>query len=279
VLEQLLTEISRFLDFYKVQLEQGGISRVLLYGGGASLKSLQAFLADGLGVPVEVFNPMLWIPDQVPRMEPEQITESGPRLAVAIGAALEHGRGLDLLPVEVKRARSAVRSRHRWMTAMKGVAATALLCYGGLQATVGLLNLRIRQQQQVWKRVDPPYRQGMQLASTRVRLAAMVQDAQQFLDEQPVWDGVLKELGELIPPALELDELTIAAETSAASPIMRFQLQGAVVAGAAAGGGRVAQFLEALERSPFFEDVKLVSSELRSNSAERSRFHLEGFLE
>jgi len=278
VLEQLLTEISRFLDFYKVQLEQGGVSRVLLCGGGANLKSFQTFLADGLGVPVEVFNPILRISDQAQRMEPEQITEHGPRLAVAIGTALEHGQGLDLLPMEVKRARRAVHARRRWMTAIKGAAAAALICYLGLQGAAALLDLRLRQEQRAWKRVEPTYREGMELASTRDRLASTVQHAQQFLDEQPVWEGLLKELGELIPPALQLDELTIAADASAPSPAMRFELKGEVLA-SVAGGGRVAQFLEALERSPFFEEVTLVSSELRSNNAEPSRFHVEGFLE
>jgi type IV pilus assembly protein PilM len=279
ILEQLLTEISRFLDFYKVQLEQGGVSRVLLCGGGANLKSLQTFLADGLGVPVEVFNPILRIPDQAQRMEPEQIAEQGPRLAVAIGAALEHGRGLDLLPEDIKRARRAVHVRRRWTAAVKGIAAAALVGYLGLQGAAGWLTFRIQQEQRAWKRVEPAYREGMQLASTRDRLAATVHHAQQFLDEQPIWDGILKELGELIPPALQLDQLIIAADAAAAAPTMRFELTGEVASSAAAGGGRVAQFLEALERSPFFEDVVLVSSELRSNSAERSRFHLEGFLE
>ena len=279
VLEQLLTEISRFLDFYKVQLEQGGVSRVLLCGGGAGLKSLQTFLADGLGIPVEGFNPMLRIPDRAERLEPEQIAEGGPRLAVAIGAALEHGRSLDLLPVEVKRARRAVRSRHVWKAAAKGVAAAALILYLGLQMTAGLLQFQIHRQQRLWKQAEPAYRQGMLTASARVQLGATVEQAQQFLDEQPIWDGMLKELGELMPPALELDELTIAAEGEGASQTTRFHVAGQIAANAAAGGGGVAQFLEALERSPFFQDVTLVSSETRSRSTERSHFHVEGCLE
>ena len=279
VLEQLLTEISRFLDFYKVQLEQGGVSRVLLCGGGAGLKSLQTFLADGLGVPVEVFNPLLRIPDRVERLEPEQIAEGGPRLAVALGAALEHGRGLDVLPVEVKRARRAVRARRFWTTAARGMGAAALILYLGLQMALGLLQFQLHRQQRVWKHAEPAYRHGMLTAFTRVKLGTTVEQAQQFLDEQPVWDGILKELGELMPPALELDELALFPEGEGASGSMRFRLTGQVAATVAAGGGRVAQFLEALERSPFFQDVKLVSSEMRSGDNEKGRFHVEGFLE
>ena len=111
VLEHLATELGRLFNFYKVEMDEAGVLRVLLCGAGASLKQLQPFLAEALGVTVELLNPLLRIPNQAQRLEPESVAENGPRLVVAAGLAIDHGEGLSVLPTEVRQTPAAMSSK------------------------------------------------------------------------------------------------------------------------------------------------------------------------
>ena len=157
VLEQLLTELSRVFSFYKVQMDETGVSRLLLCGGGATLKQLQSYLADGLGMTVEVFNPLVRIGERAQPLEPEQIAEGGPRLGIAVGLALEHGQGLNLLPLDVQRSRATAVNRGIWKRVGMWVAASAAAMYLGLQLSSAGLSGRIAQQRRVWQRLAPSY--------------------------------------------------------------------------------------------------------------------------
>ena len=279
VLESLLIELSRLLAFYKMQVDEAGVSRLLLCGGGANLKSLQPFLAEGLGVTVECFNPLIRMPERLCALEPEQVADGGPRLAVAIGLALDHGQSLNLLPADLKRHKALALSRRVWLSAAHALAVMALLFSLGLHVVSGSLRRQLRQHQQQWEQMEPAYRQSMTLLSTRKTLEGTLDQTQQFLDQQPVWEGLLKEVGQLIPPALELDEVTVSSETDAQGRPGRVHLKGRVLSDGTGQDGGVAQFIAALERSVFFKDVELVSSEMRIGTAGATRFELEGSLE
>lgn len=85
VLQDLVTEMQRSVDFYLSQGPERSITRVVLAGGTASLKNLSQFLMADLKVPVDVINPLEFLQDQgVKRIPEDQL----PSLAVATGLAL-----------------------------------------------------------------------------------------------------------------------------------------------------------------------------------------------
>lgn len=280
VMEQLLTEVSRFLDFYRAQMEEGGVSRVLLCGGGANLKQLQPFLADGLGMTVEVFNPLIRITDRAEPVAAEQLAEEGPRLAAAVGSALDHGQGMNLLPTEVRRARMPVISRRARGLAARALAGLALALYLGAQLTAVALGHRVRSQQAVWAQAEPRYREYLRVSSTRTALEGTMAQGERFLNQRPVWEGIFKELGVLIPSTIVLSELSVVPDEDLTSPVaVRIALKGKVVSGGATAQGSISRLVGEMEDSVFFRDVKLVSSEMRAGEAGTTRFELEGLLE
>jgi len=252
---------------------------VLLCGGGANLKQLQPFLAEGLGLPVEVFNPLLRIIDRVQRIEPEQVAEAGPRLAVAIGAALDHGQGLNLLPARPRAAAWPAVSRRVWMRAAQAVAGVAIVLYAGLWCVVGVTEWQLRGQRAAWAQVEPTYTKTLNVIASQKALEGSIEQAQQLLEQQPVWEGLFKELGDVIPANLELEELGMRApaQSPPGSPL-RFFLRGRLASGASGAQGSISQFVDALERSIFFDQVQLVSSELRTGVG-ATIFEIEGTLE
>jgi type IV pilus assembly protein PilM len=276
VLEHLLTELSRVLAFYKVQMDEAGVSRAILCGGGATLNKLQAFLADGLGIPVEVFNPLAAFPPEGRAAEPA--AEHGPRLAAAIGLALEHGAGLNLAPRDLPGGASSAVPRRLWIALARGAAVAAAALYLGLEAAAGLCSWRAGGHARVWKLVEPGYAQSMRLTVDAKALDGETKQLQQFIDRQPVWDGIMKELGELTPATIQLSELSFHPGTPEGP--FRMTVRGRAAPGAERDGtGSIAAFQEALEASLFFSDVELASSEMRSGGSGETSFELEASLE
>lgn len=278
ILENLVTELSRAFDFYKVQLEEAGVSRVLLCGGGANLKQLRSFLADGLGLPVEIFNPLTQMPHRLPQLDPEQAADEGPRLAVAIGLALEHGQRFNVLSAKVQQEQVFVDSRRVVTVAAKSLAAITVTLSVGLLLTTFVLGQKLGEAQAAWAQSEPAYTESMRVASTRLTLDDRMTQFQRFLDRHPVWAGVLKEIGELMPATIELEELSVSTEEDAGDG-PHFHLKGLAAPEAGSTQGGISQFVEALEQSVFFNKVELASSELHSSDTGTTSFDIVGILE
>ena len=278
VLEGLVTELSRMLDFYKSQMDEVGVTRLLLSGGGASLKHLPPHLAQELGVSAEVFNPLLRLPDRAQAMEPEQVAELGPRLAVAVGTALDHGQALDLGPERVASSGAGAAVVNLSRLKRLGVLVFGLLAIGSaaLLLISGSLGWRIHQAQARWAQVEPMYLATKQRVADAKMLTRLVDQVARFSGNQPLWDGILKELGELTPSTVTLDSLTLAPHETRAG-VVSLRLKGRAVA--KGGEGSVAAFVQALEQSLFFARVELLDSEMRTNEGWGQTFEIGGILE
>ncbi len=279
VLEQFATELSRFIDFYKVQMNEAGVSRVLVCGGGALVKSLPAFLAETVGVTVELFNPLMRLPDRALALEPEQVEHDGPRLAVALGAALEHGQGMRLLPAEVRQAREAATAHRTWQLGARVLAAVVLATSMLLQGLVLSQSARVRAREAAWARIKPDAERCRAVMSQGKVLETSISLMERFAHEQPVWAGVLKEMSALTPPAIQLDELTVGQEAGKeATPAYRFHVRASLIEHTD-DQGSIAQWVDALEQSIFFADVQLADSQVHSTDSSQTMIELAGRLE
>ena len=279
VLEQLVTEVSRALDFYRVEMEEAGVGRILLCGGGSNVKQLRAFLADGLGVKVELWNPLPRIPDRVQALEPEQVTEHGPRLAVALGLALEHGQTMRLItPRPRQRAAELPRLQlpaGSWRMAAASVGGMLAAAFLWMLGTLGVLQLRLNAEQRRWRAVEPAHAAGQQAAQAVAAAEAALSQVEAFRAREPVWDGVLKELGRLMPSTVELTELAVSADGAGDG---RVHVKGRVTL-----GGRpervLGQLVDGLNQSAFFSSVELAGSEIHTTGTAGATYELDGRLE
>jgi type IV pilus assembly protein PilM len=98
VLERLVAEIGRSLDYYQNQFNTERVDRILIAGGSANLKNIAPFLAKELRLPVERFNPLKGIPFDAKRIEAHTLDQFGPQLTIALGLALPQPRRIELLP-------------------------------------------------------------------------------------------------------------------------------------------------------------------------------------
>jgi type IV pilus assembly protein PilM len=128
----VVSAVHSSLMFCKAQtkLSDLRIDRVLVCGAGARIKGMDEYLAAGLGVPVEIFDPFETV--DLSAMDPaeaEGLREEGPAMTVALGlaqmAADAKAFRLQILP-EAERARRHFLHRTAWLIASGVVAAAGL---------------------------------------------------------------------------------------------------------------------------------------------------------
>ncbi|HEU4394721.1 MAG TPA: pilus assembly protein PilM, partial [Planctomycetota bacterium] len=126
------------LMFCKAQtkLQDLRVDRVLLCGAGARLRGLADYLASGLAVPVELFDPFDSVDlSAMPEDQAEGLREEGPAMAAALGlaqmAADPAAFRLEVLPEADRRKRDFLRH-------------TAWLLASGVVAAAGLVFLYVR---------------------------------------------------------------------------------------------------------------------------------------
>lgn len=89
VIDELVAEIGRSLEFYMAQHRGQNIPRLYITGGGALLKGLTSHMSEALEMPVSVFDPteFLVLSGRVRHME-KQIRDAGTALTKVAGLAL-----------------------------------------------------------------------------------------------------------------------------------------------------------------------------------------------
>jgi type IV pilus assembly protein PilM len=100
VLEKLVAEIGRSLEYYRNLFNEEQIDRLLLTGGGANLKNIVSFLASELRLPVEHFNPLGNILFDLKQIDIQLLEQSGSIFTIAAGIALPDPKRIELLPAK-----------------------------------------------------------------------------------------------------------------------------------------------------------------------------------
>lgn len=89
ITDSLADELRRSLDYYVSQEESLPVGKMLLGGGGALLPNLVTHLSQIFPFDVELGNPLVRIVGNRSDLTDEELSALGPRLAIAIGLALE----------------------------------------------------------------------------------------------------------------------------------------------------------------------------------------------
>lgn len=88
VLGDFLAEVRRSLEFYRGRVQGARIDEIVLCGGTARMKNLDKFLAQELGIPVSVADPLTHQEALVRRYSMPYLQEVAPLMTVAIGLAI-----------------------------------------------------------------------------------------------------------------------------------------------------------------------------------------------
>jgi len=87
-LSDLVEEISRSFEYYSSQTEGAKVKKIVLSGGSSSLKNIDKFLSDELGLPARMFDPFDSIIYNSRKFHPDYLSREGPIFSVALGLAI-----------------------------------------------------------------------------------------------------------------------------------------------------------------------------------------------
>ena len=160
----------------------GKVDALTLYGAGSSLKGLPAFLSGELGIRVKLGDSYQFAP--------------------AIGAAFTEGKGINLLPIELKEQAKRTFTR----TTIESISAAAILIlvfiYIGMNIQINNLKEKISVTKMELSSLEPQLNEaGIQILANTI------------IKNEPHWENIFKELSNAIPPDIYLTELAISEKT------------------------------------------------------------------
>jgi len=246
VAESLCKEVGRSFDYYNAQLEGGHISKIHIMGDGSNYKNIDKFIGEILNTETEYIG----LPDSLKESVPDNIKTDGmmPLIAALIATALGAPESkVNLLPMDYRVEKS--QRIQKISIRIAGITTTAILITSFL-----MVNLQISNYKQLLatakshKKIIDEVREVYDRTIERERFVSAVRNS-----EVPTI-SIMKELSNIIPPKILLSSLIIEQRTKAIG------LQGVLYLGANVAEVVLADFMDELERSPFFSNAVLETS-------------------
>lgn len=270
VLDRLANEIRRSLDYYRQKYNTTQIDKLLLCGGGALIRSFDAYLAQAVGVRVEILNPFSLKKIHGEKLN-DELNRIGPRLVVACGLAIDRRHGLNLLPAKYKTI-----SRVRKVSKIIRYFATAV--FVALALSTGYFSLQVRKITSDLSGLQAEYRK---LQPIREQYRALSRRQEQLLQKRKAYNAKifvntsardhLLAISNLIPEKIALTSLAIEpvpqeeGEKERKTGIEFVSLRGIVFPDNALEGANLAAFLLELEESGYFQDIEIANQEVQAD--------------
>lgn len=276
VLERLVSEIGRSLDYYRAQFNVERVNRLLLTGGGACLKNIAPFLSNELQLPVEEYNPIRKIPFDANKMDGQLIDQRGTHFTVALGLALPESQRIELLSI-----REPLWSRiHSRMGIFILIPLILLLGFSGI---IWKMSGEVATLQ---KDLDGKVAQVKDLEMFRKKLTLLKEREEKTKQDLLLlpapstvfipYQEMLREVSQVVPGNMTLTLFEIQAkgkplrkgppslnsqgEESLKDGQKELHLTGLVFGSDLYCLTALAQIMEGLEKAPFFKNAKLVSA-------------------
>ena len=242
VIERLLTEINRSFEFHKSQFkEEENVGRIFISGGGARLRGLKEYLADQLGVRVELSSPF------------KDMVSS---LVVATGLALGKAKEINLLPEELRLIPRVLLQRY-YPGALACLATFVLFgMYLKMNVTSTGYGKKLLSKKAELVGLQSVNKRLVQLEEAKKRLEQEKALLPKAALEQLPWVEILKEISRIVPAGTTLTGITLRTKGAA----KELRLKGVVFGEDAEVLRSIFDIMEGLEKSPFFKDVRLSSS-------------------
>jgi Tfp pilus assembly protein PilN len=267
VLEKLAAEIGRSLEYYKSLFNSEQIDRLLLTGGGANLRNIVSYLAGELRLPVEHFNPLGRILFDSKKIDIQLLERTGSIFTIAAGIALPEPKRIELLPVK-KPFLSKIQIGKLIPILAPGI---ALLIFLGIAL---YLNGQVTA---IQKERDIKMAKLANLETIQAKLKLLKEKDLQVKEKLSLFPSgmigsvpyrdILREVSQLLPDNVTLTLLTIQNKgknskgESQTNEGMEFHISGLAFGSDESCLTALALTIERLERSPLFNNVKLVSAD------------------
>lgn len=267
VLEKLVTEIGRSLEYYKSLFNEEKIDRLILTGGGANLKNMSTYLSNELHLPVESLNPLERILFDPKQVDIPSIKQVGSTFSIAVGIAIPQPKRIELLP-----------SKEPPLSKTKVVKSIPILIPGVVLfiflSIIGYMNGQLRTLQRERdekmariKNLDDLQEKMRLLKEKEMKIKENLSSFPSSMRVPIPYQEILKETSNLLPENVTLTLLSIqpkAKSPKGESPSdeeKELHLSGVAFGTDMNCLTSLAIIIEGLEKSSFFKNVRLISTD------------------
>lgn len=262
--ERLSKEIERSFEYYREESGGDRIGSIVLLGGSAQLKGLAEYLQDNFGVPVSIGNPLKGI--NVAKGAIGNLEAASHRFGVTLGAALTEGRGINLLPKELKEKTKRTFKRAGIEAVAAAIAVILILTFIGMKLQLANYNKKISAANLELKTMLPQ----LQIASSYERVQDELSQRNALIDgilsNSPPWKEVFKELSNIVPKEVVLTEMSMVDNT--------LVMKGEILGAAKNREEILSNFISILEDGTF-KHVSLVTAKMGEEEKGKSEFEIK----
>lgn len=258
-LEDLVSELTRFLEYYKSEHEGRNIETVAIYGGTSMLCGFSEYISKNIGIPVILPNIVNAGSIDSSGVQKEEFTKFGAFLVNGIGGVLVRDKSINLLPPEIKEQKQLKYEKGRWIKIWISLMAAFLMIYMPVSFSVwlkcrALTKLKIEYEKfSLCKEELDRYNTIVDKLNRKMTLC------NKLLQNEPFWEDLLKELTSLVPDNIVIKELSFSTteERSSGSQKLPLTIAGIAYKRDSSSEDALTQFLQNLEKSRYFNKIKL----------------------
>lgn len=248
-LEDLVSELSRLIEYYKSENEGENIEAIAIYGGASMLHGLSEYISKNVGIPVIS-----------PNLDNFNLEASQKGFFVnAIGAVLVRDRAINLLPPEIKEQERLGYEKGILMKIWIGLVIALTVVYipflfNSWLKQRALTRLKSKYEEfSSWKEELDRYGKIVSGLNAKMGLCS------ELLHDEPFWEDLLKEFASLVPNNIVMKELTLNRGEEGSYRTQKFPLTiaGVVHIRDSSGQEDLTRFLQDLEKSQYFHKIKL----------------------
>lgn len=272
VLERMVTELGRSIDYYKNEQQQYNVPAAYMIGSVAMMKNLPEYLTEALGYRFAAYNPF---DDfiKIDKPELEYVKGVGSEYVIAAGVALDHGSRLNLL---APKYRYTVKNYFKKMIPAAAAVTYLILAtgiyIGGMQykasltAKIADLDTKIaglKQEQELGATLEGKTI-GLRNEITAIETRMTIYPELQGRDFD--WKRIYGEVGRLVPMDAALNRMEIrfdnAQEIASDGEMYSKQLKvhGKIRGKANEQVKTIQQFLQKMDESSAFRHATLIKS-------------------
>lgn len=248
VLEKLVNDIKRSLDYYASQFGEGRVEKIYLTGGSSKLKNITSQISQGLSIPVETLKPPANLKLELKKNDQESFKNDFLKLVPSLGAALAKADGINLMPNNYK------------MEGIKRIEkVSARIVFTGIILFLSVFYIfnvaHEKSLNKVIYALKPEWEKLQEIQTLHSRIAHKNSIVSSTLKNQiPVY-SLLKSLSNLIPGETYLRNVRIENNAT------RMTIDGIVFEKDDIGEVTLSGFIKSLEESTLFHSVLLESTQ------------------
>ena len=258
VLEKIVQESKRSLEYFQQLYRKEEVSRVYLCGGEALLPGFERFFRERLGTPVEIFGLNARIKLHSSIIANEEIEAVFPRLARAAALSMSRRWEVNFIPPLDKVLQNILRRKVPILIPVIALFVVSFLLYQSKATLIPKQEKVVAAKQEQLDSFQGELAPYQVLSGLRKQLAAREKVGLYSSLRQPNWKGILKEFSRITPTVIVLSEI-ISLEGVG---LQRILCSGRVLERESTLHSGVTSFIVRVENSPFFKDVEKISEDI-----------------